>query len=65
MFDDEDLLKCPYCLKEQYTHEPDEFDALMCHTECEHCHKTFWYSVDVTREYHSRTEEEEEVILCD
>ena len=31
-----------------------DISALMCLTECEHCGKRFWYSVDVTRQYDSR-----------
>ena len=48
---DEDKLVCPYCGREQYTHEPDDISSIMCNTECEHCGKLFWYSVTVTREY--------------
>lgn len=56
-----DVLICPYCHEEQYTHEPDEVDAFMCHTECEHCGKPFWYSVSVRREYSaSRKEDDDE-----
>lgn len=47
---EEDLI-CPYCGAVQNCHEADEFSSLMCNTECESCGKTFWYSVDVTREY--------------
>lgn len=54
-----ETLVCPYCKREQYCHEDDEISALMCHTECESCGREFWYSVDVTRSYYSRTEEEE------
>lgn len=46
-------LTCPYCGREQYTHEPDDISANMYLTECEHCGKSFWYSVDVIREYSS------------
>ena len=46
-------LTCPYFGREQYTHEPDDISANMCLTECEHCGKSFWYSVDVIREYSS------------
>ena len=34
---------------------------LMCLTECEHCGKQFWYSVDVTRSYDSRPYDEDEM----
>ena len=54
----EDLLTCPYCGREQYTHEPDDISASCCSTECEECGKTFWYSVDVTREYYSYKDDE-------
>ena len=54
---DEYFLICPYCGREQYTHEPDDISALMCLTSCEHCGKDFWYSVNVTREYESRKDE--------
>lgn len=56
---DEDRLICPYCEREQYTHEPDDISDFMCLTECEHCGKPFWYSVEVTREYDSRKCEED------
>lgn len=55
-----DVLICPYCHEEQYTHEPDDADAVMCLTECEHCGKSFWYSVTVRREYSASKEEDEE-----
>ena len=48
---DSEILICPYCGGEQYTHEPDNVDALMANTECEHCGRLFWYSVTVTRLY--------------
>jgi uncharacterized Zn-finger protein len=51
---DESTLKCPYCQKEQYCHEPDEIDALMANTQCEYCGKIFEYSVSVIRMYDSR-----------
>lgn len=50
----EDTLKCPYCGREQHCHEPDDIDALMANTECEHCGKLFEYSVSVVRTYDSR-----------
>lgn len=56
----DDKLICPYCGGEQYTHEPDDISALMCLTECEHCGRSFWYSVTVTREYESRRDDGEE-----
>ncbi len=46
-------LKCPYCGQTQYGHDPDEISAYSCLTECEHCGKSFWYSVNVTRSYDS------------
>lgn len=52
-----DVLVCPYCNKEQYTHEDDDISADMCLTECEHCHKNFWYSVEVTRTYYPYKDE--------
>ncbi len=58
MSDDENRLTCPYCGTEQYTHEPDDFSAYACCTECESCGKLFWYSVWVTREYTPFTDEE-------
>lgn len=51
-------LICPYCGREQYTHEPDDISADMCLTECEHCRRNFWYSVEVTREYSPRRDTE-------
>lgn len=51
-------LICPYCGEEQYTHEPDQIDALMCFAECEHCGKHFWYSVSVQRDYEATKEED-------
>lgn len=47
----DEVLICPYCKFEQYTHEPDDFSADVCYTECENCGRGFWYSVIVTREY--------------
>ena len=35
----------------------------MCFTECEHCGKEFWYSVEVTREYNSWTDEEDKEMM--
>ena len=58
MDEDDGLLVCPYCGREQYTHEPDDTSALMCLTTCEHCERQFWYAVEVTREYSSRRYEE-------
>ncbi len=55
----EEALICPYCGREQYTHEPDDISAFLCLTECEHCGKSFWYSVEVTRYYNAYTEEDE------
>ena len=49
--DDEDLI-CPYCKAVQNCHEPDEISSDMCHTECESCGKSFWYSVTVRRDYY-------------
>lgn len=43
----DDVLICPWCGREQYTHEPDDISSLMCYTECEGCGKTFWYSVEI------------------
>lgn len=48
----EDRLICPYCGAEQYTHEPDDISENMCLTECESCGHSFWYSVEVIREYY-------------
>lgn len=56
----EESLFCPYCGREQYTHEPDDISADMCLTECEHCGKAFWYSVEVTRDYWTRKDDDEE-----
>ena len=58
---DDDILICPYCGYEQYTHEPDEIDADTANTECEHCGCLFWYSVRVTREYSSWRDSEDEL----
>ena len=46
-----ETLICPHCEKEQYTHEPDGISAYCRLEECEHCGKSFWYSVEVTRRY--------------
>ncbi len=59
----DEQLKCPYCEREQECHEPDEISADMCHTECERCGKSFWYSVSVIREYDSWTEEEDKEMM--
>ncbi len=58
-----DELICPYCEREQDCHEPDEIDADMCLTECEHCGKKFWYSVSVIRDYDSWTDEEDKEMM--
>lgn len=60
MIYDDTLLVCPYCHEQQLTHEPDDISANMCCTECERCGKTFWYSVEVTREYTSWEDDDEE-----
>ena len=52
-------LICPYCGETQWNHEPDQFSADMCYTECEYCEKGFWYSVSVNREYDPFKDEEE------
>nr|DAO17242.1 MAG TPA: DNA-directed RNA polymerase [Caudoviricetes sp.] len=46
-----ETLICPHCRKVQYTHEPDKISAYCCITECEHCGKSFWYSVEVSYRY--------------
>ena len=46
-----DVLTCPYCGAIQETHEPEQISAMMANTTCEHCGKTFDYSVDVIRTY--------------
>ena len=50
---------CPYCGAE-VTLEYDKpwYTNLPFCSECEHCGKRFWYEVEVTREYHSRKEDE-------
>lgn len=48
---DEERLICPYCGREQLTHEPDDISSTMCNTECEHCGRLFWYAVNVSRTY--------------
>ena len=53
-------LHCPYCGQEQYMHEDDDISSYACLTECEHCGKSFWYGVDVTREYWPRKDDEDE-----
>lgn len=50
---EDDQLRCPYCEEVQLGHEPDEFSAATCYTECEHCGRPFWYSVTVSRSYSS------------
>ena len=55
--DDEKLI-CPYCGREQETHEPDVISALCCLTTCEHCDREFWYAVDVKHLYVSYRNEE-------
>lgn len=57
---DEEKLICPYCGKEQYTHEDDDISADFCLETCEHCGKQFWYSVEVTRYYSPREYDYEE-----
>lgn len=57
-------LICPYCEKEQDCHEPDEINAEFALTECEHCGKSFWYSVTVTRDYDSWTDEEDKAMMA-
>ena len=56
-FDGAEILHCPYCGRAQDTHEDDEISANCCLTECEHCGKSFWYSVEVTRAYWPRKDE--------
>lgn len=51
---DGEKLICPYCGKEQYTHEDDDISAYLCLEMCEHCGKQFWYSVEVKRYYSPR-----------
>ena len=46
-----EILMCPHCGKEQYTHEPDDLSAYCCLEECEHCGQSFWYTVEVSRNY--------------
>ena len=58
--DGAETLHCPYCGREQIMHEGDEISAFCCMTECEHCGNRFWYSVDVTRAYWPRRDEEGE-----
>lgn len=55
---DDDVLICPYCGREQRTHEPDAISAHTCHTECEYCDKGFWYEVTVTRSYNPYKDED-------
>ena len=61
MFDNDEILKCPYCEREQYGHCPDDdvISADMCLVKCEHCDKDFWYSVTVTRSYYPYKDESE------
>lgn len=53
-------LKCPYCGAIQECHEPDEFSADICVTECEECEREFEYSVRVERLYWAFGESEVE-----
>lgn len=46
-----ELKPCPFCGKEQYTHEPDDISAYCCLEKCEHCGELFWYSIEVSRSY--------------
>ena len=55
----DEKLTCPYCGEEQETHIPDEISNDMVFSKCEYCGKNFWYSVIVTREYYSLTEDGE------
>ena len=55
-----EILTCPYCGEEQYTHAPDDISGEMRDTECECCGKAFWYSVTVTRTYSSYGEDEDQ-----
>lgn len=59
-FTNDEALVCPYCHQEQLCHEPDDISADMCYTECEHCEKSFWYSVNVTRHYTASKDEKDE-----
>ena len=59
-FDGAEILHCPYCGRAQDMHEDDEISANCCLTECEHCGKSFWYSVDVTRAYWPRKDDTED-----
>ncbi len=60
MIYDDTPLTCPYCGEPQLTHEPDDISAEMCYTECERCGKSFWYEVEVAREYTSWEDDDEE-----
>ena len=58
--DTEDYLVCPYCGKPQYCHEPEDFTAYVCTTECEHCGREIEYSVEVVRKYYPIIPDEDE-----
>lgn len=57
---DDNMLECPYCGREQLTHEPDDISANSCWTECEHCGRHFWYAVTVARHYESFKDDDED-----
>ena len=56
----EDRLFCPFCGREQYCHEPEDFTAYICTTECEHCGREIEYSVEVVRTYYPIIPDEDE-----
>lgn len=58
MFDTE--LTCPYCDEVQDCQD-DEFSANCCYTKCDKCEKNFWYSVEVSRNYDSSKDDDDEV----
>ena len=52
-----DVLRCPYCNKVQYAHEPDDTTAEFKFAQCECCCKWFCYKVKVERKYKSWRDE--------
>ena len=55
-----DRLFCPVCGGVQYCHEPEDFTADVCTTECEHCGRKIEYGVEVVRKYYPIIPDEDE-----
>lgn len=53
-------LICPHCGEKQYSHEPEEFSAMICTTTCEYCGREIEYSVVVERTYYPTSPDDED-----